>query len=241
MMQQPPADLPILPRCALAKISYYCGLAGFLLGPLAGIPAVVCGHVALARIKKSVYDPIDRVMASRGLILGYINTFILTAVVVLLIGGVLKARSLALFEGKSNESVLRLEITQIEMAFQNFYDEYGSLPSNKTSDSTFYSDQDTDMFEALLGENKMLQPKSIKFLTMKTGKDGKNGVIYDPISAGIIGIYDPWGGVYKVRLDLDYDEKIEVNGEILMGRRVAVWSDGPDQIAGTIDDVMSWK
>lgn len=47
-------------------------------------------------------------------------------------------------------------------------------------------------------------------------------------------------GGYKVRLDLDSDEKLDVSGETLDNRRVAVWSDGPDRKAETKDDVKTW-
>jgi len=43
-----------------------------------------------------------------------------------------------------------------------------------------------------------------------------------------------------VRLDLDDDEKLDINGESLVNRRVAVWSDGPDRKAETNDDVKTW-
>ena len=68
----------------------------------------------------------------------------------------------------------------------------------------------------------------------------KNGIIYDASGTSIIGIFDPWGGAYNVRLDLDYDDQIEVNGETIKGLRAAVWSNGPDQKEGTSDDIKSW-
>jgi hypothetical protein len=64
-------------------------------------------------------------------------------------------------------------------------------------------------------------------------------------------LFDPWGGSYKVTLDLDYDEKIKVKPKgtgaqekTLNGRRVAAWSDGADGAATgagkASDDVITW-
>ena len=219
----------------LATASLICGIGSIFLGPLGGIPAVITGHLALGKIKKSGGTLQGRGLAITGLILGYVLSVLSVIVLMLAFTGIKTALN------RAHIVSTRKAITEIEYFFQNFYDEFGQLPNVGTSDATFSSDKDTEIFEALMGMNISLNPKSINFLSMNQGKDRKNGVIYDPSGTRIIGIFDPWGGAYKVRLDLDYDEQIEVNGEILKGRRVAVWSDGPDQIAGTRDDVMSWK
>ena len=65
----------------------------------------------------------------------------------------------------------------------------------------------------------------------------------------VTGLYDPWGGLFNVMLDLDYDEKVIVKPKgasantTLNGRRVAVWSDGADGKTATgksNDDVKTW-
>jgi hypothetical protein len=49
-------------------------------------------------------------------------------------------------------------------------------------------------------------------------------------------------GVYHVALDGDYDNKIELDGgAIVLYVSVAAWSDGPDRVSFTDDDVVSWK
>ena len=45
----------------------------FCLGPLTGIPAVICGHVAQSRIRKSAGAMTGDGMALAGLILGYVS------------------------------------------------------------------------------------------------------------------------------------------------------------------------
>jgi hypothetical protein len=48
----------------------------FCLGPLAGIPAVICGHLARSRIRHSLAPAGGAGMALAGLILGYLGIFI---------------------------------------------------------------------------------------------------------------------------------------------------------------------
>lgn len=58
----------------LAIASLVLGIAGFvLIGPLGAIPAVICGHIAKSRIKKSQGALGGDGMALAGLILGYVN------------------------------------------------------------------------------------------------------------------------------------------------------------------------
>jgi hypothetical protein len=99
------------------------------------------------------------------------------------------------------------------------------------------------MLEILLGKDKKLNPRSIRFFSVKEGKGRKNGIIYGTDGSSVIGLFDPWGHGYKVRLDLDYDGKIVVNpktGETLKDRHAAIWSAGPDRVFDTEDDVKTW-
>lgn len=59
----------------LAVASMILGVASLLLGLLAAIPAIICGHLALNRIKKDRIQK-GRGMAIAGLILGYVVALI---------------------------------------------------------------------------------------------------------------------------------------------------------------------
>jgi hypothetical protein len=54
----------------LAVASLVCGIASFLFGCLSGLPAVICGHLALSRLK-SGRATTGRGMAIAGLVMGY--------------------------------------------------------------------------------------------------------------------------------------------------------------------------
>ena len=57
--------------CALAIWSLVLGLAVFLCYILAAVPAIICGHIALSKIKKSSGRLKGRGMAIAGTVLGY--------------------------------------------------------------------------------------------------------------------------------------------------------------------------
>lgn len=66
------------PTNGLAIASMICGIVSVLmllcyLGALTGIPAVICGHMALKRIAESPVPQAGRGMAIAGLVTGYIG------------------------------------------------------------------------------------------------------------------------------------------------------------------------
>lgn len=72
-----PAGAPLLPQpkgSGLAVASLVLGLLSILGSCLTGIPAIICGHLALSRIKKSAGQVGGFGLALTGLILGYLFT-----------------------------------------------------------------------------------------------------------------------------------------------------------------------
>ena len=142
--------------------------------------------------------------------------------------------------------------TAIESSVNNFYTEYGSMPKNGDQDATVETDDDIDLLNVLLGlegtGTNVLNTRSIRFLSVREGKGKKGGLIYSTGGSTVQGLYDPWGGPYNVRLDMDYDERLTVKPKAgtqvtLNGKRVAVWSDGQDGVNSTgkaSDDVKTW-
>ena len=60
--------------CGLAVTSLVCGCLGFVLAFLAGIPAIITGHMALGKIKRSGGTIGGSGIATTGLVLGYVTT-----------------------------------------------------------------------------------------------------------------------------------------------------------------------
>jgi hypothetical protein len=108
---QPPSPLsvPVPPqRCGLALASLILGIAGLVLclGPLAGIPAVICGHIAMSRISKSGGSLAGNGLALAGLITGYV------AIVMIAVIGLLAAIAIPNFvkaRRAAQEQVIRAE------------------------------------------------------------------------------------------------------------------------------------
>lgn len=145
----------------------------------------------------------------------------------------------------------------IEAAVNNFYTEYGAMPSTAAADAPpLDTKANLDFLKALLGTETIATPlnsRGIKFLSIKDGKSkgasgGFNGAVYDSTGANLVGIFDPWGGTYSVMLDNDYDESVTPTpkaggGVKLNGRRAAAWSNGADGVTATgkiADDVKNW-
>jgi prepilin-type N-terminal cleavage/methylation domain-containing protein len=188
------------------------------------------------------------VRTNRGFTL--IELLVVISIIAILAGVGFSAGGSAIQKAKKTTSLAAA--VSIESAVNNFYTEYGSMPSAGTGDTTVKTDgSGINLLKTLLGMDTVLNPRSIKFLSAKEGKANKNGLIYDASGNNITGMYDPWGGPYNVILDLDYDEKlvgVKPKGTgsaaaTLNGRRVAVWSDGADGVSATgkaADDVKTW-
>jgi prepilin-type N-terminal cleavage/methylation domain-containing protein len=188
------------------------------------------------------------VRAVRGFTL--VELLVVITIIVILAGAGFSAGNSAI--QKAKKTTCLAAATAIESAVNNFYTEYGSMPSDESTDTVFVTDEAAgiDLLKALLGMDKTLNPRGLKFLSAKEGKSNKNGLIYNSSSTDVSGMFDPWGGPFNVKMDLDYDEKVVVQpkgaGNLsanLNGRRVAVWSDGADGISASgkaADDVKTW-
>ena len=146
--------------------------------------------------------------------------------------------------------------TSMEQAINQFYTEYNSMPKAAITEGTPVETVGADgntLLDVLLGletTSPALNNRAVRFLSVREGKARKNGLIYGtgtPATAN--GLYDPWGGSYKVEMDGDYDEIVKPQPKAaaaaanLNGRRVAVWSDGADGVSATgkaADDVKTW-
>ncbi len=147
--------------------------------------------------------------------------------------------------------------TSLEAAIAQFYSEYNYPPKAIDKDTDVSTDSDKEFLNELSGytvTGTQLNLRSVKFLSVREGKNKKDGLIITGtgINTSTAGLYDPWGGPYKVLLDGDYDEvvtpKVSATSApsqpALNGRKSAVWSNGSDGIkgGGTVgDDVVTWQ
>jgi len=98
----PYAGTPI-PTDGLSIASLVCGVLAILascmyVGVLFGIPAVICGHMSLKKIKNSPTPIQGKGMAIAGLITGYLGSIISIAMIVVVFG----ILGMAAIEGSSS-------------------------------------------------------------------------------------------------------------------------------------------
>ena len=188
-----------------------------------------------------------------------VELLVVIAIIAVLAGAGFAAGNAAIQKAKKTTALATC--TALESAVNNFYTEYGAMPITGSSDEKIETDQKTNKtLIALLGKEpstgtENLNTRGIKFLSVKEGKKlkdkGINGIIYTS-DGGFDGLYDPWGGSYKMIIDGDYDETLKdvkpkgaTTAVNLNGRRVAAWSDGADgkdaSNGKAADDVVTWN
>jgi len=215
---------------ALAVWSLVLGILGILTLGIPSIAAIICGHLSHGKIKRSAGLLTGKGLAIAGLVLGYIGMVLAP----LLIAAGFAAGNAAITRARKTTTMATA--VAIESAVNNFYTEYGEMPSGIEITDT---SKDASLVKTLRGDDPARNTRKIRFLSVKEGTNHMNGV--DPVT---LKIFDPWGQGYQVILDTRYTEVITVTRggitETLKGRRVAVFSVGKDGLAGTADDVITW-
>ena len=177
------------------------------------------------------------------------------------------------------------DLSQIVTAVKAYYTEYGRFPLapswEQNHDVTFAADSYQDQLMNVLRANGSGRdnpsststddnenPRRIAFLSPPIAKSAtapKGGVAPDTASS-YAGMYvDPWGNVYNVRIDGNYDRSLpnpygSNAGPALLREDVIAWSAGRDLRTGSVtshidagagsgdlktppntDDVLSWQ
>lgn len=206
-------------------------------------------RIGLASVKSNSHYPMKNPSIRRQNGFTLVELLVVIAIIAVLAGAGFAAGNAAI--QKAKRVTAQASATALESAVNNFFTEYGSLPVETPSATALSTDAGPGLalLKVLVGSTDStsvkLNPRSIKFLSVKEGKAKRNGMIYT--TTGVPdGLYDPWGGPYKVVLDHDYDDIVEaaVGGSTskLNGRKVAVWSEGADYKTDkkTADDVKTW-
>lgn len=129
-MSQPPGYEPRTPMPkretpGIAIASLVCGILSWVcVGLLAAIPAVITGHMALGRIKRSAGALAGRGLAIAGLILGYTSIVAMIAAIVLFF-----ALVVPLIKEESSKTACLANLHMIGMACQMYAaDHDGAFP-----------------------------------------------------------------------------------------------------------------
>jgi hypothetical protein len=110
-MDQPPVQVQVsqAPTNNVALWSMILGIMGLLcLGPITGIPAIICGHKARKSLRLNPGKETGDGMALSGLILGYVSTVLGLIVLIAIF-------AFGMFTVKASEKFMELDPVQIEM------------------------------------------------------------------------------------------------------------------------------
>ena len=175
-----------------------------------------------------------------------IGILLLVGIGVLAVAGIVGGRSVV-----KKAKILRARTTAIslEMAVDQFYREYGVLPSSAKLVSDTVSEtsgpEGQQFLSILMGKESgpiFQNPKHLPFFSGKPGTRGKNGLIDLP--TGLSELIDPWGNPYHIIFDGDGDETLTPPADsgspaVLKGCRVRVYSLGPNG-TGAVDAIRTW-
>lgn len=197
----------------IAIWSLVLGILGLTcIGPIGAIPAIVCGHIGLSKIKKAAGALSGQGMAIAGLVLGYVGLVLSVLILpALLLPAVSQAKQ------KAYEVRAQAEAQSIRMAVKAYYSEYGRLPDGETA---------AKIITVLMGSN----PRQIMFLDVSDASFRESTFV------------DPWSQGYAIELDSNYDGVVTLGDETIRDVcAVWSYGPNKRDEKGLGDDVASWK
>jgi len=128
-------------KCTLALVSMVLGICSFFTWILTGIPAVICGHIAKSKIKKSGGRLTGSGMATTGLICGYVSfglIFVIAFFAAIATPVIMKQKQ------KADQVQTMNNAKEIFVYLVEYDDDYGHLPDSlddiQASDPSYIAD-----------------------------------------------------------------------------------------------------
>lgn len=146
-----------------------------------------------------------------------------------------------------------MKVTSV--AIGHFRTEFNAFPiSSKSDDKDVSLRSGGPLLTALIGNNKSLNPREIKFLDLPFAKPERSGLIEEADQWRLV---DRWGEMFYISLDTNYDNRLanpaqQVSSKwfpwvkvppppAVLNASCAIYSSGPDRDQTTwADNITSW-
>lgn len=138
-------------------------------------------------------------------------------------------------------------------SISTYIEEYRRFPleGKQAGSGDVWVETDEVLMNILLGqEDNPHNPSGSSFYNGRnaSGKPPRNGVVFNDDGGGRL--YDPWGNLYRVMMDADYNKRVKppfqktgIAGANIVAKDIVVWSLGPDgeeSGEGAKDNVTTW-
>lgn len=169
-----------------------------------------------------------------------------------------------------NANDLRIKATMkdVQVAISRYQAEYNRFPiisagtSGGDDAAPLLTNGQTPIINILMaqtdpGASPNLNARKIKFIDLPFAKNGQSFGVIDPSGGTGTGapmqLVDIWGMPYNIRLDTNFDnrianpdasnndQRISARAPKFLSVTAAIQSYGPDKIANTKDDIVSWR
>jgi len=147
---------------------------------------------------------------------------------------------------KSSAENIALQLTSSIAAYYTEYRRY-PLGSNNSNGNDITIPSDENLMDILLGadssDGKRYNPRGISFFAGKKAKGKMNGL--DMNSSGGGSLYDPWGELFQITIDTDFNNRVNAESrdgnDSIVPQSVIVWSYGKDGEGGDRKDwITTW-
>lgn len=144
------------------------------------------------------------------------------------------------------------DAAQLKNAISTYFTEYRKYPADPDTGDSETLRSDHDLMDILLGADNAraeeFNPRKVVFFTGKQARRADGGKFRKGINMGSDGggeLWDPFAELYYVRMDMDYNGRVEApdwddsSDSNIIPESILVWSTGTDTDLD-VDNVKTW-
>lgn len=181
------------------------------------------------RKKSIVYSLASKVFPRRKAAAGFtlLEMLVVVAILMLLAGLILAAINAA--RDRAKHLKVKQAVVQLKTALDAYYADYSGFPHITEENSILgpYYVTGQELIQTLRGRENYNNQNPRRISYMDFHRDTET-------------FKDPWGNLYRVSFDDDYNGSVVIPGGV-QPVSVAAWSAGEDGQDGTDDDIKTWR